>query len=49
MFTYFEREIESTHKWAGEERRRGRISSRLHTISAEPDAGLELKNHEIMT
>ena len=26
-----------------------RILSRLHAVSAEPDAGLELMNHEIMT
>ena len=26
-----------------------RIPSRLHTVSAEPDAGLELTNYEIMT
>ena len=35
----------------GAERERGRqrIPSRLHTVSAEPNAGLELKNREIMT
>ena len=26
-----------------------RIPSRLHTVSPEPDVGLELMNHEIMT
>ena len=31
------------------ERERGRIPSRLHTIGAEPDAGLNLTNHEIVT
>ena len=30
------------------ERGRERIPSRLHTVSIEPDAGLELRNHEIM-
>ena len=31
------------------ERERERIPSRLHAISAEPDAGLRLTNCEIMT
>ena len=31
------------------ERERERISGRLHTVSTEPDAGLELTNREIMT
>ena len=33
------------------ERERGRqgIPSRFHTVSTEPDAGLELKNSEIIT
>ena len=30
-------------------RKRERIPSRLLAVSAEPDAGLELMNHEIMT
>ena len=36
---------------AGAERegKRERIPSRLHTVSAEPNVGLELANHEIMT
>ena len=29
--------------------RRERISSRLHAVSTEPDVGLDLRNHEIMT
>ena len=33
----------------GRDRGRERIPSRLHAVSAEPDAGLELTNHEIMT
>ena len=35
----------------GRSRERGkeRIPSRLHTVSTEPDVGLELTNHEIMT
>ena len=33
----------------GAERRGQRIQSGLHTDSSKPDAGLELKNHEIMT
>ena len=28
---------------------RERIPSRLHAVSAEPDPGLRLMNHEIMT
>ena len=31
------------------ERGRERIPSRLHAVSTEPDAGLELTNREIMT
>ena len=31
------------------ERGRERILSRFHAISAEPEAGLEHTNHEIMT
>ena len=31
------------------ERERERISSRLHTVSTEPDTELKLKNREIMT
>ena len=31
------------------EREKERIPSRLHIVSAEPDVGLELMNHEIMT
>ena len=42
-FIYFERERESMCKWGrGKERGRERIPSRLHTTSAEPDAGLQL-------
>ena len=40
MFIHFERE---------RERGRGRIPSRFHTISTEPDAGLDLTNREILT
>ena len=41
LFIYFERR--------GRERWRKRISSRLHTVSTEPDEGLDPMNHEIMT
>ena len=34
---------------AERERRRERIPSRLHTVSTEPNVGLELTNGEIMT
>ena len=43
---YFERE---TVRRGGVEREEERITSRLCTASAEPDAELELMNGEIMT
>ena len=50
------RERQRQHNWGrgrekeGERgRERGRIPSRLHIVSPEPDSGLELMNHEIMT
>ena len=52
LFIYFKEERESAckHKLGrGRERGRERIPSRLHTVSAEPDAGLHLMNQEIMT
>ena len=37
------------HEWMrGREGGRERTSSRLCTVSVEPDVGLELTNHEIM-
>ena len=45
VFIYFEREIEH----ASREGQRERIPGRLHTVSIEPNAGLQLMNHEIMT
>ena len=33
----------------GRERGKKRIPSRLHTVSEEPNARLDLINHEIMT
>ena len=50
LFIYFE----SGRAQVGEEQRERegeteRIPSRLHTVSSEPDVGLELMNHEIMT
>ena len=44
-----EREREGAHAGKGRERGRERISSRLHVVSTEPDAGLELTSCEIMT
>ena len=41
---YFERERAEEDQ---REEERKRIPSRLHTISTEPDKGLELMNHEI--
>ena len=51
----FERATE--HEWGrGRERERDRereteskVGSRLRAVSTEPDVGLELMNHEIMT
>ena len=34
---------------AERERERERIPSRLHAVSEEPDLGLDLRSHEIMT
>ena len=47
LFIYFENDS----MWAGEGQRDGgeRIASRLHAVSTEPNVGLELANHEIMT
>ena len=49
-----ERERKSTSQAAcasrgGAEKDRDRIPSRIHTVNAEPDVGLELTNGEIMT
>ena len=47
LFIYFEIERERAHahtSGGGAERRRDRLSSRFHAISAEPDVGLELTN-----
>ena len=46
MFIYLEREGERTQ---GRGRERERIPRRLHTVSADPNMGLELMNREIMT
>ena len=51
MFIYF-REKEKVHKWEEGQRERERregILSRLHAVSTEPNGGLDLPNHEIMT
>ena len=47
LFILKEREWESTSE-GGAGRRRDRIPSRLHAVSAEPDVGLKLTNCEIM-
>ena len=57
LFIYFERERERERSArarerlsrGGAERGRGRIPSRLHAASPEPDVGLDLVNPEIMT
>ena len=49
-FIYFETERETEHeRGRGRERGRHRIGNRLQAISPEPDAGLELTDHEIVT
>ena len=46
LFIYFERQ----HKEGrNRERLRERIPSRLGTVNAEPNVGLECMNHEIIT
>ena len=50
LLIYFERERERGHKKdMGRAERGERIPSRLHTVNAELEAGLELMNHEIMS
>ena len=49
LFIYFEKERESEQNWGWGQRGRERISSRLRTVSAEPDTGIHLMNHEIKT
>ena len=52
MFVLRRREGVRRHAWRRgreRERERGRIPSRLHTVSMEPDAGLKPTNGEIMT
>ena len=46
-----EREREHAHMQTerGRERGRERIPSRLHTVSTEPNVGLDPMNHEIMS
>ena len=46
-FTYLV--LEHVHEQRGRDRGRERILSRPCTVSAEPDAGLDLENREIMT
>ena len=48
VFILRERERARTSK-GGAEREGDRIQSRFHAVSSEPDPGLELVNHEIMT
>ena len=48
LFTYLFREIESK-RGRSREKGRERIPSRLCTVIAGPDVGLELTNCEIMT
>ena len=46
LFMYFERE---RGEGEGQRERRERVPSRLHSISAVPDVGLDLTNCEIVT
>ena len=49
----FERERERQNMSRGGAEREGdtksKAGSRFHTVNAEPNVGLKLKNHEIMT
>ena len=47
LFILRDRENRSTG--GAEREERARIPSRLQTVSADPSAGLEIRNHEIMT
>ena len=53
IFNVYFRERERERAQAGEEQKEGdtdsEIGSRLRAVSTEPDTGLELTNHEIMT
>ena len=50
MFIYFERKRAGRGREREREREeRRRIPNRLHAVNAEPDAGFELTNHDIMT
>ena len=50
LFIYFERDRVSMSRGGAErERERERSPSRFFTVRAEPDAGPELTNHEIVT
>ena len=52
MFTYFQ-EREWDRVWAGQGQREGdtesEAGSRLRAVGTEPNGGLELTDHEIMT
>ena len=49
MFIYFERKRERERVCEQERGREGeKISRRLHTVSTQPDTGLELTNLEIV-
>ena len=48
MLIYFEREHAGVRK-GQREKERERIPSELCAVGAEPDLGLDLTNHEIMT
>ena len=49
MFIYFERERESRGGAEREGDTESKAGSRLWAVSTEPDVGLELRKHEIMT
>ena len=52
VYFIFGRERERNHKWGMAEKEgdaESEAGSRLQDVSTEPDAGLELKNCEIMT
>ena len=49
FFILRERERESENRGGTKKRGRQRILSRFHTVSTEPNVGLKIINHELMT
>ena len=49
IYLFILRDRENRSTGGAEREERARIPSRLHTVSTDPSAGLEIRNHEIMT